>query len=293
MGSLIWLASYPKSGNTWMRSFLHNLFRNSSKPVNINEIDDFCLGASAAAWYKRYTSTPLDQLTEQEITQYRPQVQRDFTLVFPDSVFVKTHSYLGEHADVPLHNMDVTAGAIYIVRNPLDVVLSMVPHFDISLDEAIVTLANENAGSLASATHVPEHYGSWSTHVRTWTRTPSPALLTMRYEDMLGKPRKSFKTVANFLGLKPSNERLERAIKFSSFKVLKTQEEKEGFKERPEVSRSFFREGRAEQWREVLTPDQVRRIIADHHEQMVRFGYIPEDYKDAVPESARIKAAAS
>lgn len=66
MGSLIWLASYPKSGNTWMRSFLHNLFRNSSKPVNINEIDDFCLGASAAAWYKRYTSTPLDQLTERK-----------------------------------------------------------------------------------------------------------------------------------------------------------------------------------------------------------------------------------
>lgn len=292
MGALIWLASYPKSGNTWMRSFLHNLFRNSHQPVSVNEIDDFCLGASTAAWYRRYTSTPLAELNGEEIARYRLSVQRDFTTVFPDSVFVKTHGYLGEHDGVPLHNMDVTAGAIYIVRNPLDVALSMVPHFGVPIDDAITSLANENAGTKHSDTHVPEHYGSWSTHVRTWTRTPSPGLLVMRYEDMLDKPRKSFKTVANFLGLKPSSERLERAIKFSSFKVLKAQEEKEGFKERPEGSKSFFREGKRDQWREKLTPEQVRRIIADHHIQMERFGYIPDDYRDAIPNDAGVKATA-
>lgn len=290
MGALIWLASYPKSGNTWMRSFLHNLFRNSHRPVSINEIDDFCLGASASAWYKRYTSTLPEEMTGEEAARYRLQVQRDFTTVFPDSVFVKTHGYLGEHCGVPLHNMDVTAGAIYIVRNPLDVALSMVPHFGISLDEAIATLANENAGSRGAENHVPEHYGSWSTHVRTWTRVPNPALLTMRYEDMLDRPRKSMRTVADFLGLKPSTERLERAIKYSSFKVLKAQEQKEGFKERPDVSKAFFREGKRDQWREKLSPDQVRQIIRDHHEQMERFGYIPDDYRDAIPEEARVKA---
>lgn len=286
MGALIWLASYPKSGNTWMRSFLHNLFRNSHQPVSINEIDDFCLGASASAWYKRYTSTPPGEMTDEEAARYRLQVQRDFTTVFPDSVFVKTHGYLGEHSGVPLHNMDVTAGAIYIVRNPLDVALSMGPHFGISTDEAIATLANENAGSRGADTHVPEHYGSWSTHVRTWTRVPSPALLVMRYEDMLEKPRKSMKTVAGFLGLNPSADRLERAIKYSSFKVLKAQEQKEGFKERPEVSKAFFREGKRDQWREKLSPDQVRQIIRDHHVQMERFGYIPDDYRDAIPKTS-------
>ncbi|ABS62903.1 sulfotransferase [Parvibaculum lavamentivorans DS-1] len=292
MGALIWLASYPKSGNTWMRSFLHNLFRNGQQPVSLNEIDDFCLGASASKWYQRYTSTPSVELSSEEIARYRMAVQRDFMTVFPDSVFVKTHDYLGEYNNVPLHNMDVTAGAIYIVRNPLDVVLSMVPHFGIPLDQAIVSLANEGAQSDPSDAHVPEHYGSWSTNVRTWTRTPRPGLLVMRYEDMLDKPRKSFKTVASFLGLKPSSERLERAIKFSSFKVLKAQEEREGFKERPKVSKSFFREGKRDQWREKLTPDQVRRIIADHHEQMERFGYIPDDYRDAVPTGAPVKASA-
>ena len=285
MGALVWLASYPKSGNTWMRSFLHNLFRNESKPVSVNEIDDFCLGGTGAHWYRKYTSKPLDELSPEELAPLRMRVQEDFTKVFPDSVFVKTHNYLGEHGGAPLHNMSVTAGAIYIVRNPLDVVLSMMPHFDLTLDEAISALGNEAAGTLYTDTHVPEHYGSWSTNVRTWTRAPSPGLLVLRYEDMLDKPRKSFKTVATFLGLKPSPERLERAIRFSSFKVLKAQEEKEGFKERPEVSKSFFREGKRDQWRSKLTPEQVRRIIADHHVQMERFGYIPDDYRDAIPKA--------
>lgn len=290
MGALIWLASYPKSGNTWMRSFLHNLFRNASQPVNINEIDDFCLGTSVGSWYKRYVAKPVDELTADEIAQYRMQVQRDFMTVFPDSVFVKTHNYLGEAHGVPLHNMEATAGAIYIVRNPLDVVLSMMPHFGLTLDEAIDLLANEGGGSIQTSTHVPEHYGSWSTNVRTWTRSPSPGLLVMRYEDMLDKPKKSFKTVTSFLGLKPSPERLERAIRFSSFKVLKAQEEKAGFKERPDVSKAFFREGKRDQWREKLTPEQVRRIISVHHEQMDRFGYIPEDYRDAVPLASEASA---
>jgi hypothetical protein len=109
----------------------------------------------------------------------------------------------------------------------------------------------------------------------------------LRYEDMLDKPRKSFKRVAEFLGLKPTSERLERAIKFSSFKMLKAQEQREGFKERSSKAAAFFREGRKDQWREKLTPAQIRRIIADHHEQMARFGYIPADYADAVPASAR------
>lgn len=285
MGALIWLASYPKSGNTWMRSFLHNLFRNSHQPIDINEIDDFCLGISMASFYKRYTPTSPRDMTPEEIASYRMRVQRDFTEVFPDSVFVKTHDFLGERDGVPLHNMDVTAGAIYIVRNPLDVVLSMVPHFGLSIDEAIEVLANENGGTAPSDTHVPDAYGSWSTNVKSWTQNPSPQLLVVRYEDMLDKPRKSFKRVVDFLGLKPTADRLERAIKFSSFKVLKAQEEKRGFKERPAISKAFFREGKRDQWRRKLTPDQVRRIVTDHHEQMARFGYIPEDYKDAVPSS--------
>ncbi|MDR3498375.1 MAG: sulfotransferase domain-containing protein [Parvibaculum sp.] len=278
MGALIWLASYPKSGNTWMRSFLHNLLRNSVTPVPLDELGDFCLGESYAPWYRRHADRPLEELASEDIAALRPRAQRDFTQVSPDSVFVKTHNYLGDWHGHPLHNMDVTAGAIYIVRNPLDVALSMGPHFGYSIDEAIEVLQNEGAGTVMDENHIPEVHASWSTHVRSWTEHPNPQLLVMRYEDLLDKPRKSFKQVTKFLGLSPSTERLERAIRNSSFKVLKAQEQKTGFRERSNKASAFFREGRKDQWREKLTPEQVRRIIADHREQMERFGYIPKDY---------------
>lgn len=288
MGALIWLASYPKSGNTWMRSFLHNLLRNPPSPVPLNELDSFCLGESAAIWYRHRSPKPIEELSQEELAQLRPLVHRDFTTASPDSVFVKTHNFLGEWLGQPLHNMDVTAGAIYIVRNPLDVVLSMTHHFGETIDEAIAHLADETATTAMAGNHVSEIHSSWSTHVRSWTQHPNPQLLVLRYEDLLDKPRKYFKQVATFLGLKPSAERLERAIRFSSFKALKAQEEREGFKERSSKSAAFFREGRKDQWREKLTPEQVRRIIADHHEQMARFGYIPDDYADAVPQRERV-----
>ena len=290
MGALIWLASYPKSGNTWMRSFLHNLFRNAHEPVSINELDDFCLGESDAAWYAPRSPRPLAELEPDEIAKLRPVVHGDFTLAFPDSAFVKTHNYLGEWFGVPLHNMDVTAGGIYVLRNPLDVAISLSHHFGETIDEAIAHLADDGAGTPVTGKHVPEVHRSWSTHVASWTAAPNPQLLVLRYEDLLLKPKKYFKKVVQFLGLKPPQERLERAIRNSSFKALKAQEQKTGFKERSDKTDAFFREGRAEQWRDVLTPDQVRRIIADHHVQMARFGYIPDDYKDAVPvpEASRV-----
>lgn len=276
-----------------MRSFLHNLFRNTPDPVDINEITDFCLGESAARWYEHRASKPLKDMNDEEIAALRPIVHRDFTTAFPDSVFVKTHNYLGEWCGVPLHTMEVTAGGIYVLRNPLDVVISASHHFGETIDEAIEHLANDFYVAGDKETHIPEVHRSWSTHVASWTSHPSPQLLVVRYEDLLHKPKKYFKQVTDFLGLKPSSERLERAIRNSSFKALKALEQKKGFKERSKKAESFFREGRAEQWREVLTPDQVRRIIADHHEQMARFDYIPDDYKDAVPESERVKTAAS
>ena len=279
MGAIIWLASYPKSGNTWMRSYLHNLLTNAKAPVPIDDLTNFCLGESGAAPYAMLAGKPYETLTDEEVAKLRPRVHQEMTRVSPDSVFVKTHSYMGPWYDMPLHNMDVTAGGIYILRNPLDVVLSLQNHFNIDLDEAIERLGTVGLQTTTGGGHVAEVHSSWSHHVESWTMQPNPQLLVLRYEDMLSNPQAVFGATARFLGLNPSQERLERAIRFSSFKVLKEQEEKGGFRERPKNAKAaFFREGRAEQWREVLTPDQVRRIISDHRVQMERFNYIPADF---------------
>jgi hypothetical protein len=122
---------------------------------------------------------------------------------------------------------------------------------------------------------VNELYGSWSQHVLSWTRKPHRAIYVMRYEDMLAEPHKTFGALARHLLFKPTESELADAIDRSSFERLREQEEKEGFRERPEVAERFFRDGRAEQWKEVLTPKQIQRIVDAHGEQMKRFGYLP------------------
>ena len=278
MGAVMWLASYPKSGNTWMRSFLHNLLRGSEKPAHINELDQFCLGESSADWYRRHCSIPLKDASPKEIAQIRPLGQTNFTRVFPDTVFVKTHNFLGEKHDIPLHNMEITAGAIYILRNPLDVILSMTHHFGLDVDAAIERLGNEGAATDLTEQHIPEYHASWSTHVASWTARENPSLLVLRYEDLLARPRQYFRRVTDFLGLSPPKERLDRAIRNASFKTLQSLEKQHGFKERSEHAKAFFRAGSKDQWREKLTDEQVARVVERHREQMRRFGYVPPRY---------------
>ena len=280
MGRLIWLTSYPKSGNTWMRAFLHNLFRNPPKPAGINELDQFCLSESKPHWYLPYSGgRPTETLSLAEIMEIRPRAHQDMTRAFPDSVFVKTHNFLGESHGYPLVNQAVTAGAIYIVRNPLDVAVSAADHFGLTLDQTIDFMGDDSAATANDASNVPEVLASWSLHVRSWTGRPHPALLVLRYEDMLARPAESFGRVISFLRLPSDRARLDKALRFSSFKELSRQEKKGGFRERSQNSRNFFRVGKPDQWREALTPEQIRRIVGLHREQMERFGYVPAELK--------------
>ncbi|MBX6323809.1 MAG: sulfotransferase domain-containing protein [Rhodospirillaceae bacterium] len=275
MGKIIWLASYPKSGNTWLRAFLHNYLRNPKEPYNINQLTDFTLSDSQMSWFNMFDPRPGDQITLEQIAALRPKVHEAMTRAFPDSVFVKTHNALVEDRGTPMITMSCTAGAIYVVRNPLDVVISHADHYGLTVEDSIKAINTPGLRGENDRIHCYELHGSWSEHVLSWTRHPSPALHVVRYEDMLEQPRKTFAGVVQFLRLPPSRERLERAIKLSSFRVLQEQEKRHGFRERSAHSQRFFRAGKAGQWRRVLSPAQVEAVVSMHREQMARFGYWP------------------
>lgn len=273
MGGIIWLASYPKSGNTWLRAFLHNLLQNPREPIPPNELNKFSLGDAQFAWYARYTSKGPQEISFEELADIRRFVHRDYTRVSPDSVFVKTHQFLGESAGAPLITMEYTAAAIYIVRNPLDVVLSFADHFGTTIDEAIHDISLEGCFTQASESSIPEVINSWSLNVRSWTQ-PHRQIHVMRYEDMVRTPEKAFGSLTKFLGLNAPKERLRRAIRFSDFETLRRLEERYGFRERSRNADRFFRKGKAGQWQAQLREDQAARIVAQHREQMERFGYL-------------------
>ena len=139
-------------------------------------------------------------------------------------------------------------------------------------------MANDMAGTPNEPENVPQIITSWSLNVSSWTQEASRNLLVLRYEDLLSNPKKYFRKVESLLGLKKDPKRLIKAIKDSSFGNLKKQEQTKGFVEKHESATSFFRKGKANQWKELLSEEQIKRIVETHREQMARFKYIPPGY---------------
>lgn len=277
---IVWIASYPKSGNTWVRVFLHHLLRmTAGRPIEDHDIDELSRTSRSAAGrvdlFERYLDGPAAQAGPREIAEARPKVQKAIMDEANGLAFAKTHSFLGRLFDFPLINRDVSAGGVYVVRNPLDIAVSLAHHLDTSLDGAIHSMGAELNASIATEFSVPEIWGSWTVNVRSWTTDSPPVIKVVRYEDLLADPRGQFTEIVDHMRLDVTPEHIDEAIALSSFDRLRAAEDKAGFSERPDHADRFFREGRAGQWREMLSREQVDRIVADHGEQMGRFGYLP------------------
>ncbi len=278
MGNIVWLASYPKSGNTWLRAFLANLVANRPAPVALADLPKYGALEADPELYSKIAGRPSIELDFEQLCALRPQVHAAIAAAAPKTVFVKTHSMAGALDGVPLHTPQVTAGAIYVVRNPLDVAISMSHHFAIGIDAAIDYLGDARAATENSGSFTSEFLGSWSQHVRSWAAMEGPRILLLRYEDLLDKPARGFGKVARLVGLDADRGRVERAIGHANFQSLAGMEKRDGFVEVPIKGKHFFRAGRSNQWREALTRAQVNRVIASHREQMQRFGYLPAGY---------------
>jgi len=276
MGGVIWLASYPKSGNTWVRSFLATYFRNPEQPLDINQLYTFAYGDGFLTVYEHVSGMSREEMTPEIIRQLRPQVHRWMGGNPNQTVFCKTHSGLGNEGGVPLITPDATAGAIYVIRNPLDLAVSLAHHMQCGYGRAVEIMGTRDKiiGGDPNE-HLPGTVGAWHQNVQGWLKAEGLTRHVMRYEDMHNKPGPTFRALVRFLGLPVEVQRLRKAIRFTSFNELSKQEARQGFIEaRPDGAVSFFRRGRVGQWREVLTDAQVAQLIEEQGKPMRENGYL-------------------
>jgi hypothetical protein len=276
---ILWIASYPRSGNTWMRIFLYCLRKSmgggdSAEAIRLEDVRSFERSDVLLPHYERLAGRALDPMSSM-IARLRPKVQMEIAQTNKGIVSVKTHNAFLSDRGFPLINPQASAGAVYMVRNPLDIAISYAELRDQPIDLTIDQMAKSGFAGWGKDTAYWAS-GSWSENVKSWTEPAHAIVLVVRYEDMVSTPTETFASVARHIRLAPTNAELTRAIEMASFQTLQAAERDQGFTERPERARIFFREGRVGQWRDRFTPDQVSRVVEAHGEMMAKFNYLPD-----------------
>ncbi|MBN2668428.1 MAG: sulfotransferase domain-containing protein [Bacteroidales bacterium] len=274
--NLIWLVSYPKSGNTWVRIFLANYLSKSLQPVDINKIKSSTISSSRKV-FDRYSAVLSSDLKTEEIDNLRPHVYIKMSEEENRIKFIKTHdAYSLNDNNLPIFPTEISKGVIHIVRHPLDVAVSFAFHSNISIEKSIQNL-NNHKKTLASnkkklTNQLRQVLDTWSNHYLSWENAPIPRLL-IRYEDLLDRPEEMFKSIVEFCDISLEEEKLLSSIKHSSFNQLKTQEDQNGFREKPIKSSKFFRSGKSGAWQNYIPKTLALEFYEKNVSVMKKLGY--------------------
>lgn len=278
MSGICWLASYPKSGNTWLRVFLANILSKTDRRLGINELEDIPI-ASDRQLFDEVVGIEASDLTHDEIERLRPEVY--LHLGAHEMHYVKIHDAYTSMQGGPFHADSWRA--VYIIRNPLDVAVSLANHLGCSFDESISRMSDVDHTFCGQKRHLPSQLPqrllSWSEHVRSWVAAEDLTVHVVRYEDMSVRTHDTFMAIVRFLGLSVDEKKLERAFSASCFEELRRQECADGFKERPSKAERFFRKGHVGAWKTEMLPEQAERLIENHQEVMRQFGYLDAEGK--------------
>lgn len=291
MTRIVWLASYPKSGNTWFRMLVANLSAKDV-PADINDPADRVTMASARGAFDDTLLIDSALLTHDEADCLRPRLYEELARGPENGEdaeqqpvrFVKTHDAytLTPKGEPLLAGRRGAEGAIVIVRDPRDVAPSLANHNRSSIDEAIAFMNNANA-AFCSATNrqqiqLRQKLPRWSGHAASWLDQTDVPVHLVRYEEMQADPAGTLARALAFAGYEAAGDDIARAVAFADFAQLRAQEQEKGFREAPPglpQDSGFFRRGKAGGWRDELTPEQAARIEADHAPMMRRLGYAP------------------
>ena len=280
MKKIIWISSYPKSGNTWMRFLVSNYFFNKEKKFNFDIVNNILMIPQ-----KKMIKNIIDKKSvinnPYEISKYWIQAQEKIEIENGNVVFLQNHNALVSINGNEFTNENLTLGSIYIVRDPRDVAISYAHYKNKNFDEIIDNLCDNNLFyTLNKKDNFPyvEILGSWKFNYISWRNgIPNIPRIIIKYEDLIKNCYGSFYKVIHFLSDLLNFDLDEKQIKFSvensKFDKLQKSEKKYGFKAN-EGNANFFRLGKSKQWKNVLTNSQIKKIESTFSDEMELLGYL-------------------
>ena len=275
---IIWLASYPKSGNTWVRLFLDNLLLPDKEfNINNNVVGQFPL--------RSHFLNLTDNINNQdEFAKNCVKAQQNLNSDNKLKIF-KTHNAFwnwggGQYTFTDEKN---TLGAIYIVRDPRNIITSVLNYFHKKNYHEALEFMKENKvlGGNEAEIGLPTIIGSWSNHYKSWKKFKKNFLI-IRYENLLKNPFEEFTKITNYLenvsNLKFKNNNILKAIKECSFDNMSNQEDKFGFNDNSiknkKLNKKFFNLGPKNNWQNILDKKILIEIEKVFEAEMKELGYL-------------------
>ena len=276
---IIWIASYPKSGNTFIRSFLSAYYYTSNGEFDFNLLK-FIEQFPDKQFFDGFINDK-DDASKKWLPKQRKLIQSKKVK------FLKTHSAYGSYNNNQFTSSEVTLGGIYIVRDPRNIISSLKNHFSLNVDGALNMLLDENRGIKSDDNNFATYsfLSSWSNHLNSWSNIKSFRTIIIKYEDLENNSEKILTDLIRFINNLLNNnkgvdyQKFKKAIETTNFSILKKKENKDGFfeamfskKENKKIP--FFNLGFKSDWKKVLDKKVVEVIEKKFEREMKDMGYL-------------------
>ena len=279
---IIWIASYPKSGNTWIRAMLSAYFY--SKDGNfffelLNNIKEF--PKHSEYLNKISIGKNLTEIAKEWIPAQRMLNLKSST----PTIFLKTHSAICSIDGSDFTDKENTLAAVYIARDPRNVVSSLSHHFNLSIEKSLEFMVDKKK-IISNPTNGNKNIGltllsDWKTNYHSWRDYKSARVKIIKYEDLIHSPQNTFIDILDFfkefIKIDFNENKIKNVVRSTEFNKLKLLEQKYGFKESAAMSnrsKSFFNLGPNNKWRKLLDKKTSEKICEYFESEMKELGYI-------------------
>ena len=276
---ILWLASYPKSGNTLLRSILATYFFSEDGIFNFNHL--YKIGQFPSLIH--FERLGIDTTDSDQIYSNIIKAQEIINSSSKELKFFKTHSALAKINNNNFTDLKNTLGAIYVIRDPRNVVTSFAHHYQIDSDEATKCLLNEKFWNYKNEKVPKTFLSSWKQNYNSWKQLKDKTLF-IKYEELIKNKKTVLIRVFKFfesLGAKIELDmvKLNKIIKTTEFETMKDMESKETFREsvidkETGKKRPFFNLGPKNDWKKILSDENREKIEKAFKEEMLELGYL-------------------
>ena len=276
---IIWLASYPKSGNTFIRSFLSAYYFTKTGVFDF-ELLKFIEQFPDKQFFNGFIKT------KQEASEKWLPIQKE--LIESKKIkFFKTHSAYGSYNKNPFTSSEVTIGGVYIVRDPRNIISSLMNHFSLEKEDALNMLFDESRGIKSKDNNFATYtfLSSWANHFKSWTNIKSFKTMLIKYEDLQNNNEKIFFDLIKFINNLLNNnqgidyQKFKKALETTNFNFLKKKESEKGFleamfSEERDKKIPFFNLGFKNNWKDLLDKKTTEKIESKFENEMKEIKYL-------------------